>query len=1088
MAEERPGASFPGGNWVVLAVAAISALYVTLQARPLDNLRPPMPPSKIHTAALQDVEARLWQDPLAAAVSHAKSGDHEDSGARHTVEGFKASLSKPRLGDPADKPTEGPLVLAVTVPGGGYAEDVETRRRLRYAVVAALSTERYVPEDEKHIGYIDLETNKKREEVLHTVGGTDLVMRAGGHTAGDQASDEVPDLIPFEWFKSEAQRPIAQRPIAQRPEAQPPIVVLWLNENALIAGGYPLGALKQIACKLDLGKLAQPNLRIVGPTSSTTLERMIREAHDSAFTPWAQQTCNNTHPPVPLPTVQIYNFGATVAESQLAELGGTEALSKVGQYLRVTSADDQLASILVEELGRRGLSLVPTIKRAHDGQRFVRHRDHIVIVSEADTVYGQYLPRAVESAFQLQTGMTSADIATDVWIHRFQYLRGLDGQMPGSSLSDVPASPRSRGGNPVQTAGPSSGAENRERAEGQSQYDYLRRLIGRIEHLDSDLHRKGAKIAAIGIFGSDVYDKLTILQALRRDFSEATSEAMFFTTDLDALLLPQEKLRYTRNLIVASGFGLQLRDEVQAGIPPFRDTYQSAAFVAARLAVENPKLAFDRRPPPRLFEIGRTDARPLPISISDTRPPRANCAKLSECSYIHPAVGALYPPLSPAARAGIAVVGAAAILAMILALPLGRDFCFAARRWRENANAGRTPPGRRPPHGGWRWATVALLSGLPPIAVGLFWPAIGHWLTSDGLGEPVTFFEGTSLWTPTALRVISALIAVYLIILTFRLIRTNLQETNRDLGAIHELEKADAVRIGMRPLRWLQAVWTLQPMLAPPRDPNHPERRPRQRIETLIEKFHTPGRSGARVLRAGVATVLMMALWWMLCLMLGFPANPARGSLAPQVYACVTVIDVFATLFLMFVVIDAALFSRAFIRVLTAIRSDWPPQTVRLFTHTLKLPEPYLDDWIDMEFMARRTEQIMKLCYFPFIMLALLLITRNSIFANMPQHLPSLITAAIGALLIGGSVYALRRSAETAREIARQKLTTKLIAEKGSNEKRAAQVEVLLAGIDNLRVGAFAPWSSQPIVKAFILPLLTYGGTMLLQIYALPGG
>src|SRR5438067_13938904 len=108
MAEERPGASFPGGNWVVLAVAAISALYVTLQARPLQNLRPSALPSKIHTAALQDVEVRLWQDPLDPAVSHANAGDHEDSGAPHTIESFKSSSSKPGSADSGDIPVERP--------------------------------------------------------------------------------------------------------------------------------------------------------------------------------------------------------------------------------------------------------------------------------------------------------------------------------------------------------------------------------------------------------------------------------------------------------------------------------------------------------------------------------------------------------------------------------------------------------------------------------------------------------------------------------------------------------------------------------------------------------------------------------------------------------------------------------------------------------------------------------------------------------------------------------------------------------------------------------------------------------------------
>lgn len=41
--------------------------------------------------------------------------------------------------------------------------------------------------------------------------------------------------------------------------------------------------------------------------------------------------------------------------------------------------------------------------------------------------------------------------------------------------------------------------------------------------------------------------------------------------------------------------------------------------------------------------------------------------------------------------------------------------------------------------------------------------------------------------------------------------------------------------------------------------------------------------------------------------------------------------------------------------------------------------------------------------------------------------------------------------------------------------------------IKNLNEGAFAPWTRQPIVGAVLLPLITYGGTWLLHLYALPG-
>ena len=127
-----------------------------------------------------------------------------------------------------------------------------------------------------------------------------------------------------------------------------------------------------------------------------------------------------------------------------------------------------------------------------------------------------------------------------------------------------------------------------ESAEGQSQFDYLRRITEALKECNEKLHFEGAgRIAAIGVLGSDVYDKLLLLQALRPEFPDVT----FFTTDLDELLLPQDKLRYTRNLLVASGYGVTLIPELQKDVLPFRSSYQTSIFLATTLAIKNNDLS-----------------------------------------------------------------------------------------------------------------------------------------------------------------------------------------------------------------------------------------------------------------------------------------------------------------------------------------------------------------------------------------------------------------------------------------------------------------------------------------------------------------
>lgn len=66
-----------------------------------------------------------------------------------------------------------------------------------------------------------------------------------------------------------------------------------------------------------------------------------------------------------------------------------------------------------------------------------------------------------------------------------------------------------------------------------------------------------------------------MLRALRPELPEA----LFFTTDFDETLTMGSELGWTHNLIVASSFGPELRQDIQDEIPPFRGA-AFAGFVA----------------------------------------------------------------------------------------------------------------------------------------------------------------------------------------------------------------------------------------------------------------------------------------------------------------------------------------------------------------------------------------------------------------------------------------------------------------------------------------------------------------------------
>ena len=164
-------------------------------------------------------------------------------------------------------------------------------------------------------------------------------------------------------------------------------------------------------------------------------------------------------------------------------------------------------------------------------------------------------------------------------VNEYSYMRGLDGKLP------------EKGVNMANSAEKQTDRKDKDKAAAlieppaaSSQKDYLRRLSSDLVESDKE---KG--VAAIGVLGSDVHDKIMILEALRQHFPHK----LFFTTDLEAIYLHPGKWPQTHNLLVASAYDLKLRRELQGPIPPFRDSHQTAFFLATQIILNEGKAATD---------------------------------------------------------------------------------------------------------------------------------------------------------------------------------------------------------------------------------------------------------------------------------------------------------------------------------------------------------------------------------------------------------------------------------------------------------------------------------------------------------------
>jgi hypothetical protein len=297
-------------------------------------------------------------------------------------------------------------------------------------------------------------------------------------------------------------------------------------------------------------------------------------------------------------------------------------------FLRTALTDEALVSGMIDELGRHN------IKNWHNSPANINTTgtDDVAIISEQDT----YAARAIQQTFIeriVNRQFPHGGLSLRDWtlldqcpcIHPYTYLRGIDGELPkeqsGQSSGDTDnnqssnqsESGKSNGGSDAnkqtQQNGQQTGAPD---AEGLNQTDYLERLVDQIVRTNADLQPKGRYIKAVAVLGSDVYDKLEILQALRPKLPGA----MFLTNHLDARFSLSQEWNVTRNLFIFSSYGLTLNAEYQRGMPPFRDSFQTAIYEATLEATRAIPEGSGTAASARIFEIGRSG----PFDLSSPAP------------------------------------------------------------------------------------------------------------------------------------------------------------------------------------------------------------------------------------------------------------------------------------------------------------------------------------------------------------------------------------------------------------------------------------------------------------------------------------
>src|SRR5262249_22400074 len=106
-----------------------------------------------------------------------------------------------------------------------------------------------------------------------------------------------------------------------------------------------------------------------------------------------------------------------------------------------------------------------------------------------------------------------------------------------------------------------------------------------------------------------------------------------------------------------------------------------------------------------------------------------------------------------------------------------------------------------------------------------------------------------------------------------------------------------------------------------------------------------------------------------------------------------------------------ALFFILFVKKLRHAQTEWPEQTVQFYKERLRLQSELVNDWIDLQFVAKRTGCIAKLIYYPLGIIALFILAGITVFADYPPSLSILVTQWISFTIVIGCAIVLWREA-----------------------------------------------------------------------------
>ena len=268
----------------------------------------------------------------------------------------------------------------------------------------------------------------------------------------------------------------------------------------------------------------------------------------------------------------------------------------------------------------------------------------------------------------------------------------------------------------------------------------------------------------------------------------------------------------------------------------------------------------------------------------------------------------------------------------------------------------------------------------------------------------------------------------------------------------------------LTPLRWrdLGIGFEHWQMKEPPRTSRFP-------AEEAWQAYLCRNKFWPRFIRIGILFVLYCIFAFTILHLFPQPPPPARGEVAFQIDKIVFYLAGVGLLLLSFYVVDAIQVNSNFIRMFAREVTKWSRGVIDRSHRSPPLTEKELSAYHEIFFVAQRTQIVAPLIWYPLIVLTLMIVARLSFFDNWTWPASLVLVYVITAACVLGNAILLRRAAEQLRETALNDLRRFRLLGQESEAKRETFDE-LITEIRDLKMGAFAPLTEQPFIRAALFP------------------